>query len=103
MDMNKIEELVERLRTGDGWDLYEIDSEKYFVKPFMEAFGDDVSEILAYLGKMDVDDLDEIKGIFENIYGRFMTDEVYNALGNLEEKINRESTRMKAFRERESL
>ncbi len=94
MDANKIEEIVEWLQTGEGWNCYEIDSEKYFVKPLMEAFGNDVSETLTYLEKMDVDDLDEIKGIFESIYSRFMTDEVYNALGKLEEKINRESTRM---------
>ena len=51
---------------------------------------------------MDADDLNEIEGIFEEIYGKFMTDEVYEALGKLEEKIDRESTRMKEFRKRES-
>lgn len=101
MDTNRIEAFVESLRTGDGWMLYEIDSDRYFVNPLMEAFGDDVDEILAYLNEMDVDDLDEIEGIFEEIYGKFMTDEVYEALGKLEEKIDRESTRMKEFRKRE--
>ena len=102
MDTNRIEVLVESLRTGDGWMLYEIDSDKYFVNPLMEAFGDDVDEILAYLNEMDVDDLDEIEGIFEDIYGKFMTEEVWEALEKLEEKIDRESTRMKEFRKRES-
>ncbi len=102
MDTNRIEALVESLRTGDGWMLYEIDSDKYFVNPLMEAFGDDVDEILAYLNEMDADDLNEIEGIFEEIYGKFMTDEVYEALGKLEEKIDRESTRMKESRKKES-
>ena len=102
MDTNRIEALVESLRTGDGWMLYEIDSDKYFVNPLMEAFGDDVDEILVYLNEMDVDDLDEIEGIFEDIYGKFMTEEVWEALEKLEEKIDRESTRMKEFRKRES-
>lgn len=101
MDTNRIEELIKCFRTGDGWALYEIDRDKYFVDPLMEAFGDDVEEILAYLDGMDVDDLDEIEGCFEYIYGRFMTEDVWDALEKLEEKINRESTRMKKFRERE--
>lgn len=102
MDTNRIEALVESLRTGDGWMLYKIDSDKYFVNPLLEALGNDVDEILAYLNGMDVDDLDEIEGIFEDIYGKFMTEEVYDALGKLEEKIDRESTRIKEFRKRES-
>ena len=61
-----------------------------------------MEEILAYLNEMDVDDLDEIEGCFEYIYGKFMTDEVWEALERLEEKIDRESTRMKEFRKRES-
>ena len=103
MDTNRIEAFVESLRTGDGWMLYEIDSDRYFVNPLMEAFGDDVDEILAYLNEMDVDDLDTISGCFEDIYEKFMTDEVYDALGKLKEKIEKESMRTKAFREREGI
>lgn len=36
---------------------------------------------------MDVDDLETISGIFEDIYGKFMTDEVWDALEALEEKL----------------
>lgn len=98
MDTNRIEELVEWFRTHDALVLCDANIDKYFVNPLMEAFGDDVDEILAYLNEMDVDDLDEIEGIFEEIYGKFMTEEVWDALEKLEEKIDRESTRMKEFR-----
>lgn len=99
MDMNRIKELTEWFRTHDGRVLCEMDVDKYFVKPLMDAFGDDVNQILAYLNKMDVDALDEIEGCFEYIYKKFTTDEVYETLGKLEEKIDRESTRMKEARE----
>lgn len=99
VDKNEVESLVK------WWDELEdtqgLDFTKLVIFPLMEAFGDDVDEILAYLNEMDVDDLDEIEGIFEDIYGKFMTDEVWEALEKLEEKIDRESTRMKRFRERE--
>lgn len=102
MDTNRIEELVKWFRTHDGRVLCAMDIDKYFVDPLMEAFGDDVDEILTYLNEMDVDDLDEISGIFEDIYGKFMTDEVWDALEKLEVKIDKESTRMKEFRKREA-
>ena len=61
-----------------------------------------MDEILAYLNEMDVDDLDEISGCFEDIYGKFMTEEVWDALEKLEVKIDKESTRMKEFRKKEA-
>ena len=67
----------------------------------MEAFGDNVNEILDYLDEIDVDDLDVIAGCFEDIYGKFMTDEVWDRLEKLENKINEQSTRMKEYRKRE--
>lgn len=102
IDTNRIERLIKWVRTEDGSLLCDVDMDKYFINPIVEALGDDVNQILAYLDGMDVDDLDEIEGCFEEIYGKFMTDEVYDALGKLEEKIDRESTRMKEFRKRES-
>lgn len=53
----------------------------------MAAFGDNVDEILKFLNELDIDDLDYISGCFENIYGKFMTDDVWDALGALEDKI----------------
>lgn len=74
--------------------------ERDFFVPIMEALGDDVDQILEYLNEMDVDDLDTISGCFEDIYGKFMTEEVWDALEKLENKINEQSTRMKKYRER---
>ena len=58
-----------------------------FFEPIMEALGDDISAIFEYLNDMDVDDLETISGIFEDIYGKFMTDDVWDALEILEEKL----------------
>lgn len=102
IDANRIERLIKWIRTEDGLLLCDVDIDKYFINPLMEALGDDVNQILEYLDGMDVDDLDEIEGCFPEIYGKFMTEKVDEALGKLEEKIDRESTRMKEFRKRES-
>jgi len=102
VDTNRIKELIDWCETGDGMFLCSMDWDKYLGMPLMEAFGDDVEEILAYLDEMDVDDLDTISGCFEDIYGKFTTDEVWDALEKLEEKIEKESTRAKASEEGES-
>ncbi len=97
-----------RIRELIDWYDNEIRGEEYFYlerdffMPIMEALGEDVDEILAYLDEMDVDDLDTISGCFEDIYGKFMTEEVWDALEKLEDKINEQSTRMKEYRGRET-
>ncbi len=101
VDTDRIAELIKWVQTEDGMLLCDVDIDKYFINPLMEALGDDVNQILGYLDGMDVDDLDEIEGCFPEIYGKFMTEEVWEALEKLEEKIDRESTRMKEFREKE--
>jgi len=107
MDTNKvntdrIEELIKWVQTEEGRLLCDVDIDRHFINPLMEALGDDVDQILEYLDGMDVDAMDVIGGCFPEIYGKFMTDEVYDALGRLEEKIDKESTRMKEFRKREN-
>lgn len=82
MDKNKIESLIEWRKKSET-----IDDVKYFIEPLMKAFGDDVDEILKYLNNMDVEDLDFISGTFEYIYGKFTTEDVWDALGKLEQKI----------------
>lgn len=84
MDENRIESLV---KWWQETDTQGVDIGKHLINPLMEAFGEDADEILAYLNQMEIEDLREISGIFEEIYRKFMTDEVYNALGELEEKI----------------
>ena len=84
MDENRIESLIKWWRETDtqGMDIV-----KHLINPLMEAFGEDVDAILSYLDKMEVEVLREISGCFESIYRKFMTDDVYNALGELEDKI----------------
>jgi len=74
MDENRIESLVKWLQETD-------------INPLMEAFGEDADAILSYLDKMEPGDLKVVSGCFESIYRKFMTDDVYNALGELEDKI----------------
>lgn len=85
MDKNRIESLI---KWWNETDTQGMDITKYLINPVMEAFGDDVSEIIDYLNEMEPRDLEVIYGCFEEIYSKFMTDEVYDALGELEDKIN---------------
>ena len=84
LDDNILESLIKWWRETDtqGMDIV-----KHLIDPLMEAFGEDVDAILSYLDKMEVEVLREISGCFESIYRKFTTDEVYNALGELEDKI----------------
>ena len=84
MDENRIESLIKWWRETDTQG---VDIVKHLIDPLMEAFGEDVDVILAYLDKMEVEVLREISGCFESIYRKFTTDHVNNALGELEDKI----------------
>lgn len=84
MDKKEIESLIKWWKESDTQGM---DVVKYLIMPVMEAFGDDVDEILAYLNDIEVEDLRTISGCFECIYGKFMTDEVWDALEVLEQKI----------------
>lgn len=86
MDKNRIESSIKWWKETDTQG---IDVEKYLIYPVMEAFGDDVNEILSYLNEMKIEDLEIITGCFEEIYGKFMTDDVYDALDELEDKIKK--------------
>lgn len=86
MDKKEIESLIKWWKETDtqGMDIAD-----YLFKPLMNSFGNDVKEILAYLHEMDIEDLDIMRGCFEEIYGKFMSDDVYNELGALENKLDR--------------
>ncbi len=84
MDENRIEGLIKWWRETDTQG---VDAGEHLIDPLMEALGEDVDAILAYLDKMALEDLKVISGCFESIYRRFMTDAVYEALGKLEDKI----------------
>lgn len=84
MDRNRIESLVKWWKETDTQGL---DIEKYLVNPLMTAFGDDEDEILSYLDETEKEELEILSGCFEEIYKKFPTDRVYDALGELEDKI----------------
>ena len=84
MDKEKIRSLIDWWRRTDTQG---VDSQEYFFNPLIEALGDNVDEIIKFLNELDVEDLDYILGCFEDIYDKFMTDDVWDALERLEEKI----------------
>ncbi len=86
MNKKEIEALITWWKESDTQGM---DVDKYFLEPLTEALGDDIDAILKYLDSMDVETLDYISGCFEFIYGKFTTDEVWDALEKLEEKIDR--------------
>lgn len=63
-----------------------MDIEKYLLTPVMDALGEDIDEIFEFLNSMEPEDLLVISGCFENIYRKFMTDEVWDKLDALELK-----------------
>lgn len=87
-EINK-EEIFQLINWWRNTDTQGMDIEKYLLSKVMNAFGTaDISEILSFLDSLPVCDLEIISGCFEDIYAKFMTEDVYEALGNLETKIN---------------
>ena len=84
MEKVRIEKLI-KWKQSVG--IYLLDIMTDFVNPLMEAFGNDVNEIIAYLNMMDDKDLLTASSAFEDIYKKFMTDDVWNALGALEQRL----------------
>ncbi len=80
--------IMKKIRWWQGLERpHGLDINEYVLDPILELLGDEVDEILAYLDAMDIEDLDEISGLFCEIYGRWMTDEVWDAITKLENKI----------------
>ena len=84
MDKKKIKSLILWWKETDTQG---VPCDEYLFNPLMNAFGEDVNEILSYLNEMNIEDLRIISGCFEDIYRKFMTDEVWDALEALEQKI----------------
>lgn len=86
--MNK-EEIIQLINWWKNTDTQGMDIDKYLISKVMNAFENaDVVEILSFLDSLPVCDLLVISGCFEDIYAKFMTEDVYVALGNLEDKLN---------------
>lgn len=85
MDKEEIFELINWYRNIDTQGM---DMNVYFFPKLMKAYGNDVEEILSFWDTLPVCDLEIISGSFEDIYAKYITEDVYDALGKLEEKIN---------------
>ena len=88
-DINRINELIHERKTfwkeNDCLDRCHIFDEKY-IQPMLEALGDDEEEIKAFLIDCSKEDLLYMSEFFESIYGKFMNDEMWQFLENLEQK-----------------
>lgn len=85
VDSKKIDELIEWYKNNT----LVLDFNKLFFTPILEALGENEEEIKKYLESMNIEDLDYISGVFEDIYGKFLNDDMYDFLGTLEEKIKK--------------
>lgn len=67
-----------------------IDTEKYFYMPLLARLGEDEETVINRLECLSPSDLEIVSGCFEDIYRKFMTETVWNALDELEKKIQRQ-------------
>ncbi len=67
-----------------------IDSDKYFYMPLLARLGEDEETVLSRLECLSQSDLEVVSGCFEDVYRKFTTEKVWNALEVLEKKIQRE-------------
>lgn len=81
------EEVFKLINWYKNTDTQGMDMNVYFFPKLMKAFGNDVAEILSFLDTLTINDLEIVSGSFEDIYAKYMTEEVYDALGKLEDKM----------------
>lgn len=89
IDIDKINKLLDDKKTFwekhhslDGIPSYH---EKY-VDPLMVALGDDEEDIKNFLRECSKDDLFYLSEMFEYIYGKFLNDDMYDFLDEMEIK-----------------
>lgn len=78
-----IAELLEYRKTLCGEEPW---FEKEYLNPILEALGDDEEEIKQFLRECNEEDLSYLCGIFEYIYEKFMNDDMYDFLDEMEIK-----------------
>lgn len=86
-DFNAILRLLEWWKNTDKQG---IDSGKYFYTPLLARLGKDEETVLNRLNCLTQDDLKIVSGCFEDVYRKFTTEKVWNALGELEKKVQGE-------------
>lgn len=90
-DKERYEKLVECIRWWREIDTQGMDVVKYFMTPVMEILGDDKNVVFDCLEKLPIEDLYEVSGCFEYVYKKFMTEDVWDRLAELEKKIEESS------------
>ena len=89
-DIKRINELLCERKTfwkdNDCLDRCHIFDERY-VKPMLEAIGDDEEEIKEFLVECSREDLIYMSEFFESIYGRFMNEEMWKFLEEMEQRM----------------
>lgn len=83
VDSKEITDLIKWYREIEGIP----DIDEFFLIPILDALGDNENEIKIYLDSMNIKDLDCISGVFEDIYGKFLNDDMFAFLGMLRKKI----------------
>ena len=64
-----------------------VNAEIYFINPLLARLGDDEDTALRRLERLSQSDLEIVSGCFEYVYKKFPTEKIWNALGELEKKI----------------
>ena len=89
-DIKRINELLCERKTfwkdNDCLDRCHIFDERY-VKPMLEAIGDDEEEIKEFLVECSREDLNYMSEFFESIYGRFMNEEMWKFLEEIKQRM----------------
>ena len=86
-DFNRMHRLIKWWKNTDRQGM---DSEKYFYTPLLALLGEEEDTVLNRLDCMSQSDLETISGCFEDVYRKFMTEKVWNALEELEKKLQQE-------------
>lgn len=83
IDKKAIVELLDYRKTLSGEEPW---YEKEYLNPIIEALGDDEEEIKQFLRECNEEDLSYLCGIFEYIYEKFLNDDMYDFLDEMEVK-----------------
>lgn len=88
IDTEKVKKLIKDRKTF--WNSQGMTShpqfDELYTKPLIEALGDDEEEIKQFLCGCNEEDLSNLCGIFEYIYEKFLNDDMYDYLDEMEIK-----------------
>ena len=88
VDDKRVRELVKEIKMLAKKYYYLEPQYELFWSNVVEALGDNVEDIIKYFNEIEVELVDYLTCIFDDIYGKFMTDYVWDELEKLEKKID---------------